>query len=326
MISQLSRRLLKLDAGLSIAGEGPLKIAAEICWPTGPAIAEPAMALVCLPGGSINRHYYDLQADGDTSFSFAAAMAAQGMITISIDHLGIGDSSRPSDGFILTPDVIAEANANATDQITAGLQAGTLIPELTALPALATIGVGHSMGGMLTVLQQARARQHAALALLGFSNRGLIDHLPEPLHRFIGHPELISGEISAVARQFYPDPYYIMPPSPEGSRIFYGAKADRAGVDALKRARDVQLAIGGLQSMIPGGTSPAVEQIDVPLFLGLGDADIAGPPHEIPASFPNSNDVSLFILPDTGHCHFIFASRRALFERMADWAVLVATK
>jgi len=322
-MTQLSRRRVFIDAGLSIAGEGPLSVAAEICWPADGNPAGLALAFLCLPGGSINRHYYDLQAPGDDSYSFASAMAVRGMMTINLDHLGIGESSRPNDGFILTPALIAEANANATDRIVAGLKAGTLIAELPALPGLKTIGLGHSMGAMLTVLQQARAHQHTALAVLGFSNKGLVSYLPEPAHRFIDHPETIDGEISAVARQIYAEPYYTIPPSPEGSQIFYGAKADRAGVDALKRARDVQLVIGGLQSMIPGSIRPALDLIEVPVFIGLGDVDIAGPPREIPASFPNSNDVSLFILPDTGHCHFIFPSRHAFFARIADWARLV---
>jgi len=321
----LSRHLVSVDSGLSIAGEGALSVAAEIYWPRDRDLSEPPVAFVCLPGGSMGRRYYDLRAEGDSSFSFAAAMAARGRVTISLDHLGIGDSSRPNDGFILTPDLIAEANANATDRIVTGLKARTLAPELPALPGLRTIGVGHSMGGMLITLQQALSRQHLGLALLGFSSNGLVSYLPEPAHRLIGRPEAVSGEIAAIAREIYAEPTYTVPPSPQGSAMFYGSRADRAGVEALKQVRDVQLAIGGLQSMIPGSIRPAQDRIDVPVFLGLGDADIAGPPHAIPASFPASNDVTLLVLPETGHCHFIFPSRQKLFDRMADWADLIVS-
>jgi len=74
-----------------------------------------------------------------------------------------------------------------------------------------------------------------------------------------------------------------------------------------------------LFSMIPGSTAPECAQIDTPLLLGVGDRDIAGPPHEIPASFPASRDLTLLVLPATGHCHFVFDSRHGLFERVASW-------
>ena len=77
---------------------------------------------------------------------------------------------------------------------------GTVTPELPALPELVSVGVGHSMGAMLTVEQQATHRTHTALALLGFGNRGLPDLLDpevvaatsrrylEAYERLTGHP------------------------------------------------------------------------------------------------------------------------------------------
>jgi hypothetical protein len=61
----------------------------------------------------------------------------------------------------------------------------------------------------------------------------------------------------------------------------------------------------------------------VPVFLGLGDRDIAGPPHGIPAIFPHSRDITLTVLPETGHCQFIFPSRAELFRRIGEWTQFV---
>jgi hypothetical protein len=319
------RHRVLIDAGVSLDDVPAPKIAVEIYWhETAIDIAAP-LAFVCLPGGSINRAYYDLGSDPQPSFSFARDMAVRGMITLSVDHLGVGESSRPADGFALTPDLIVAANAHVTRQAVKGLMAGTLVPSLPPLPALTTIGVGHSMGSLLTVMQHAHDPIHTALVLLGFSNAGLIDHLPEPARVLIGTPETIPDRIVAIARQIYPAPYVEIPPSPEGSAMFYGAKADRDGVAALKAARDLLLVMPGLQSMIPGSIAPQLGKVDVPVFLGLGDQDIAGPPHAIPASFPGSRDITLVVLPETGHCHFIFPSRAMLFARIAEWAAMVRT-
>jgi pimeloyl-ACP methyl ester carboxylesterase len=71
--------------------------------------------------------------------------------------------------------------------------------------------------------------------------------------------------------------------------------------------------------MIPGSVVPECAQVATPVLLAVGERDIAGPPHQIPASFPASRDVTLLVLPATGHCHFLFDSRRRLFERAAGW-------
>jgi len=319
----MQHRLLKIPSGLDLPDEGPLDLAVGFFWPDRLDPSGPAASYFCLPGGSINRHYYNLQAPDDDSFSFAAMMAKQGAITIAVDHLGVGDSDQPRDGFLLTPDRLAQANANAAQKVLNGLREGSLIEGLPALRHVISIGVGHSMGGMLTVLQQALAHQHDGLLLMGFANAGLTSHLPEPAHRLAGNPAAVKAEIEAVARRIYPEPYQRIAPSPEASQIFQGATADRAGVQAIKRTRDNLLVIGGLQSMIPGSIGPALDTVDVPVFLGLGSRDIAGPPHEIPASFPSSPDVTLTVLPETGHCQFIFPSRADLFRRIGEWTSFV---
>ena len=106
-----------VDAGVSVEEEASAKIAARVFWPaelSGP----PSVALFCLPGGSINAGYYDLGAELQPSFSFARQMAKHGLITIALDHLGVGASTRPADILTLTPDVVAAANARATQELT----------------------------------------------------------------------------------------------------------------------------------------------------------------------------------------------------------------
>ena len=319
----MQHRILKIPSGLDLAGEGPLDLAVELFWPDRVDPSGPVVSYFCLPGGSINRHYYNLQAPGDDSFSFAAMMANQGAITFAVDHLGVGDSDKPHDGFLLTPDRLAQANANVARKVLGGMREGSLVEGLPALKHLVSIGVGHSMGGMLTVLQQALARQHDGLLLMGFANAGMMSHVPEQAHHLAGNPEAVKAEIEAVARAVYPEPYQRIAPSPEASQIFQGATADRAGVDAIKPTRDNLLVVGGLQSMIPGSIKPALDTVDAPVFLGLGDRDIAGPPHAIPAIFPNSRDITLTVLPETGHCQFIFPSRAELFRRIGEWTSFV---
>ena len=116
-----------------------------------------------------------------------------------------------------------------------------------------------------------------------------------------------------------------MKPSPQSNSLFAGAAAEARGVEAIKAARDKMLPVTAFMSMLPGNVAPEAAQIEVPLFLALGERDIAGPPHQIPAAFTKSRDLSLHILPETGHSHFLFPARTGLFNRLGGWARLVAS-
>ena len=321
--NEIRRHLIRIDAGIAFPDEPDLKVAVELIWHDLAFDRERPLAFVCLPGGNINRGYFDLGSESSPSFSFARQMAKRGALVIAVDHLGVGASSRPKDGFLLTPDVIVAANAHAIGHAVAMLKSGAINSELPALPTLATIGVGHSMGAMLTAMQQASAPMHRAIVLLGFSAAGLPEYLPKSAHDLIGAPSEIPERIVELAREMFETPYVQIRSSGGGASMFYSSKADAEGIELLREARDTLLATPGLQCLIPGSIGPQLQTIDVPVFLGLGDHDMAGPPHAVPPSLPASRDVTLIVLPETGHCHFIFPSRAVLFQRLADWVATV---
>jgi pimeloyl-ACP methyl ester carboxylesterase len=302
-----------IEVGELLPGEGALTMAADVFVPS--RMRSLPVALFCLPGGALTRQYYHLRVEGD--FSFAAYMASRGFIVVTLDPLGVGDSSRPRAGFELTPQLLAQATSIAVEVLREELRGGRLTGQ--PLPRLQTIGVGHSMGAMLTVLQQADDGGHAALVLLGFSAQGLPAALSAEERSFAADPAGARTNLVRLARLRDNDPYPEVARSAQSKELFAGANADRRGVEALQYARSRLLLSAGLFSMIPGSTAPECAQIDTPLLLAVGDRDIAGPPHEIPANFPASGDLTLLVLQATGHCHFLFDSRHRLFERVVSW-------
>ncbi|TDU32096.1 alpha-beta hydrolase superfamily lysophospholipase [Panacagrimonas perspica] len=310
---------LVIPSNVRLDGEPALHSAATVFLPADHDSA--STALVCLAGGNMNRRYFDLQTEGDDSFSFAAQMTARGFIVVTIDHLGLGDSSRPQDGYALTPDVLARANAHATADVLARLREGRLAPDLPPMPALRSLGVGHSMGAMLTTLQQAQARRHAGIALLGFSTRGLPKFVPEDVRVLASDPVAVRARLVEFARRLFVVPYPRIRSSGGNNAELYGSDAaDPRGVAALKAATDSLLPVPAFLSMIPGNVALEAAQIDVPVFLGLGERDMAGPPAEAPRAFTASPQVRLEVFAGAGHSHFLFASRVDLFDRLAEWA------
>jgi pimeloyl-ACP methyl ester carboxylesterase len=323
---------LRVDTGVSVPGGSPLHVAIEVRAPRQASLGAAPAVLVCQPGGGMNRRYWDLMpghgsggdAASDISFSFARQMAGRGFIVVYLDHPAVGESDRPEDGYALTPEIVVQADHAAVAQVLSSLRAGSLMAELPPLPDLVAIGVGHSMGAMTTLLQQAAFKPYAGLALLGFSTRGMPEYVPPEVKALAEDPARVRAELPRLAKAMFQVPYPEMKPSPQSNAIFAGNAADPRGVEAIKAARDRMLPMLAFLSMIPGNVAPEAAQIEVPLFLALGERDIAGSPHQVPAAFTASRDLSLHILPGTGHSHFLFPARTGLFNRLGGWARLVA--
>ena len=108
--TRLSGTDLTLDLPSSVAPDsvGELAIAATLYAPD--EVDERALrVLVCWPGGSYGRDYWDIHLPGRDGYSFAEHMTARGFVVIAADPLGVGDSGRPEDGTLCTYDALADA-------------------------------------------------------------------------------------------------------------------------------------------------------------------------------------------------------------------------
>ena len=267
----------------------------------------------------MSRRYWDLDVPAELgNYSMAAHMAAAGFIAVTVDHLGVGESSRPDDGYALNPQLLADVNACATAQVLHGLRSGSLISGLAPQPDLRSIGVGHSTGASLTVHQQARHRSHAAIALLGYGGRGLPSHLTDEEKAYADDPERLRRDIVDLTRARYGDP---LPMMARGSSEFLVAVPMEEPVhQALVEARTNLLALAGYSSMIPGNAGPEMAAIEVPVFVGLGDKDIGESPYDVPGEFTASHDITLFVLDESGHNHNVSPNRQRLWDRLIAWA------
>jgi len=297
------------------AGDGVLRIAVQIVLPAADRLAARPAVLFCLPGGGMSKRYFDLGGDGDRRFSFAQAMAEHGCITVAIDPPGIGESMRIDDGYRIDPELLATAYEAAVRSTTDALRGG--LAGRAPIAELVSIGIGHSMGAMTVVTAQARTGLHEAMIVMGSGPYGLPEHLPPNLGDLAGDPVRARTNIAARMRESGIPPIMDLPPS-EASRAMIG-RGDPAAREALRAARAPLLTVPGFFVMIPGSWAPEAASITTPLMLVFGDADICKDPRAVPAWFPAANDISLVVLPETGHNHFVHASIGALTRRIAGW-------
>ncbi|MBC7520700.1 MAG: alpha/beta fold hydrolase [Sandarakinorhabdus sp.] len=276
--------------------------------------ATPRALLFCLAGGGANRRYFDLGDAGDKDFSFAARMTAQGFAVAAADVPGVGDSLLPETPGFFPPRDAAAALHDA------------LVHLRTAQPALAdlpVIGVGHSMGGMLIVLQQGRFTDFAAVALLGSNAGGLDWALTDAERAYAGDEAAIERDLAALTTARFGDPFAAMRITTAGAGSIFAGESP-AATARLRTARDRLFNAGGMMSMIPGSFRSEAEAVRVPLFLAFGENDIGIPPHLVSRDFPSAPDVTLLILPGTGHNHFGFSTMARLCASLGHWAAAVS--
>ena len=308
-------RRLPLDLDVTAAGlAGIDHLAADLVLPEG---ADTGPLVVCLPGGGMNRRYFDLP-DADTAdrpgpWSMAGHLAERfGIAVAVVDHPAVGDSPVPADPWKLVPTVVADVDDAAVQSLLVRLAIeGTWRPT-------SVVGCGHSMGGMLTTRLQQRHRRFDALVLLGFGGAGLPQYLTSADLAHVGDLAGLEPALPDLVRERFGGPL----------RASTTTDSELLAPDVAPGARDVLataaadlLTMCGLTSMIPGTSDDAMRVIDVPVFIGVGDNDIAGAVDPIAASFTESPAVRAFTLPGAGHNHSISRNRTDLWDAIGEWIV-----
>ena len=154
--------------------------------------------------------------------SQAAWHADRGWIFVSVDHLGVGDSTIPGDTERLDYTVVAAGNQAAEQEVLARLAQGTLVDEFPPVTEPLVLGIGQSMGGCMTVIQQGRSHGYDGIGVLGYSAvhtttlmapgvRGAFPWIPRDVRPsdgvFVASPAMMSSMMTMLA-----------PSTPEHSR------------------------------------------------------------------------------------------------------------
>jgi pimeloyl-ACP methyl ester carboxylesterase len=315
-IPPMSSHRLSIDV-TSVAPAGAERCVAEVFVPD--KIAEPTTVLWCVPGGGMSRRYFDLVPPAEHGeYSMARYLVTRGLVVVTIDSIAVGESDQPIDGFLLTPSIVADVNAAVVDEVGRRLRAGTVAPSVAPLDEFVSIGVGHSAGALLTVYQQARHSTHDALALLGFGGGGLMERLTDEERVFAHRPDELRPVLASLAQARFGRPLPVG--STSMSPFLLRSTPSEAVALVLGEARSAMLALVGLASMVPGASTAELAAIRVPVLLAVGEFDITGDRSAIPGQLPNSPDVTLFVLPESGHNHNAEPTRTQLWDELARWS------
>jgi len=328
---------LKVDVtGAAGLGE-PAHIALTVVAPD----EVPNNPVVCFakPGAGYSRGYFteDLPGPGTGRGSQASWHADRGWVFIAVDHLGVGDSSQHDpDRLSLVP--VVEAAQAAEAEVRQKLAAGTLVDGLGPVTDPVTVGIGQSMGGAFTTVQQGRHHCYDGVGVLGFSPL----HTQPPTRP--GTPPLA---LPWVSRDTQPsDGIFTNAPAladaASGAPVSSGENVMAWGfhfddVDPVVVNRDMDdyparhgdlppwgsASIPGtavLWSLAPGSILAEAAAIRCPVLVAMGERDVVVDPRGELRAFNSSASVDFFECPRMAHMHNFAGTRELFWQRIESWA------
>jgi len=257
-----------------------------------------------------------------------------------VDHLGVGASSTDHDPGALDYTHLSSAAQAAELEILDRLAAGCLAEGFPSVINPLRLGIGQSMGGCMTIIQQGRHHCYDGVGVLGYS--AIHTHPPvppgtDPLVAFWRPRDTLATTEPLILTN--------VPQMAAAARTTAtpGAWADMAwgfhyaDVDAETVRRDMErteedwpvwasrtmpFAVA-TSCLTPGAVAPEAAAIEAPVLVAMGERDVIADPKGEPRAYLSARSVDLFICPRMGHMHNFASTRELFWERLDSWATWV---
>jgi pimeloyl-ACP methyl ester carboxylesterase len=336
---------LKLDVTEAARLGEPATIAATVHLPD--RIDDGTIVCFGKPGGGYSKGYYTVDLPGAGPGSQAEWHAARGWIFVSVDHLGVGDSSTAHEPARMDLTTLAATAQSAEQQILERLVAGDLASGVGKLSDPLLLGIGQSMGGMMTVIQQGRYHCYDGIGILGYS--AVHTHPPVrpgeppivapwlPRDTLLDEPMVVvNGPQVAEAQRVTSHGGDVVDQGPNMAWGFFYDDVDtelvRADVtDFPTRNGNVPPWASGtlpaavaMSSLTPGVVAPEAAAVTSPVLVAMGERDVCADPKGEPRAYKSATSVDLFICPRMGHMHNFAGTRELFWNRIETWAAWVA--
>lgn len=347
--------MLSLDLTIDVtaaAGLGePAHIALTVTLPDPALLPEQPIVCFAKPGGGYSRGYYTCDLPGPAKGAQADWHARRGWIVVSVDHLGVGNSSLHELAKLDYVRLSATAHA-AEAQVLGRLAAGTLAEGFPAIAAPLKLGIGQSMGGLMTIIQQGRYHDYDGIGVLGYSAIhttpqprpgttprpqpwfGRDTLLQQPVHILNG-PVIAAyeGSLSAIDRPSNAgsemawgfhyddvDPAVIEQDLAHFNRANFHLPESHEGHDPLPWTSHTFPLPVAVASTTPGICAVEAAAVRVPVLAAFGERDVARYPKDEPRAYMSAPSVDTFICPRMGHMHNFASTRELFWQRIDTWA------
>jgi pimeloyl-ACP methyl ester carboxylesterase len=259
--------------------------------------------LLAIHGANYNHKYWDVPTINGHEYSFARYMAGRKYAVLAIDQLGVGESTKPADGDLVTLD----QTASAIHQVITRLRSGE---NGVGYAFERVVTVSHSLGSINAIYGQGTYHDADAVVTTGMG------HVP--------HEIPVPAELIAELSQYE----YFMVPGELRPVMFYHAPG--ADPDVIQYDRDNladflargQLTTGILPGFMFDAAALRVGQVTGPVLVQLGEFDglfpaaLAGGEA---AYFTGASSVTVQPLPGVGHDFNTHFRNQEGWRLMDEW-------
>jgi pimeloyl-ACP methyl ester carboxylesterase len=311
-----------------------LRTRVTVTLPEERALGEHPIVCFGFPGGGYSRRYFTFDMPGSSGGGQAGWHAERGWVFVSCDHLYVGDSDAPTQPGLLTFENVAAANAATVEHVWRLLVEGSLHPGFPPLVGARRIGIGQSMGGCLTIVQQGQHAIYDGIAIMGYSARHTVLAMPPGTPR-LPFPHVARGavDITLVAPRTEENPDFAarddgLPLSTWGFH-YDDEPADLVRADMV----DYPTRLGNppewasptmppcaMSMMSPGVVALEAAVIHVPVLVAVGERDVCPRPLTEPEAYQSATDVTVFVCPRMSHMHNFASTREQFWARIESWA------
>jgi hypothetical protein len=339
-----------LDLCIDVTGAADLAEPARVALTVHLPDQLPERPIVCFakPGGGYSRGYYTQALPGPAKGSQAEWHAARGWIFVSVDHLGVGGSS------LHAPDkldytTLAACSHAAEAEVLARLADGALASGFPRVAEPIKLGIGQSMGGCMTIVQQGRYHGYDGIGVLGYS--AIHTHpptrpgTPPIVAPWLPRDTLLKQPLTAVNAPALAEAA-ARPSQAPGAAMAWGFHYDdvdpaiveldlahfnrgihdpasQQGFEAPPWASLTTPGAVAMSCLTPGAVAPEAAAVRTPVLVAMGERDVVADPRGEPRAYLSSPSVDLYVCPRMGHMHNFAGTRELFWRRIETWAAWV---
>ncbi len=178
------------------------------------------------------------------------------------------------------------------------------------------LGIGQSMGGCFTIVQQGLLGTYAGIGVLGFS--ALQTALAFPPDAEVGDdvfaPRPDGLPITTWGFHYDDEPADIVAEDMRGYPLR----------EHLPEWGSATMPPSAVQMLEPGCVASEAAAITVPVFVGVGERDVCPDPRAEPQAYARSPDITVFVCPRMSHMHNFAQHAEQFWARLHTWGDGVA--
>lgn len=290
---------MAFDVAQAAGLDEPAQVAATLHLPDTIEPGAPLHLILALHGGGYRRSYWHPPFGDRDDYSFARFFTDRGKAVLALDHLGMGDSSKPEPESKLSRAAIARANALALAKTVGALTDGTH----GLAGSVSVTGLGHSIGGMMIITQAAAHRGMDRVAVLGWANQPMV---------------LGDTDVATLSATLVPEGYLATPRAAMRG-LFYLPDVPADIIAADEANGTTTPACLARDALTPGIVHAEAAAIAVPVFVLHSVVDTSPDPIGEVRFFTASRDVTLSVLDGAAHCQNFATTRRRHWARLDRW-------